>query len=120
MANDFRLFSCYESIIFSPPVLAVAFGLLHDPSHAQFIKEIDDNGNVSYRQDPAYDYSADEPSEENRRINEEQLRRLREFIDYRANRPAPKRRPPQMTIRTGPAVCKKRISLLKLKTHGCD
>jgi hypothetical protein len=87
---------------------------------AQFIKEIDADGNVSYTQDPSYDYSSDEPTEANRRINEEQLRQLREFIDYRANRPAPERRPPQMTIRTGSAVCNKRISLLKLKTHGCN
>lgn len=87
---------------------------------AQFIKETDAAGNVSYRQDPDYDYSRDEPTEENRRINQQQLRELRKFIDYRARRPAPERRTPQMTVRTGAAVCNKRISLMKLKTHGCN
>jgi len=100
--------------------IAVALGLIATPASAQFIKEIDSDGNVSYTQDPDFDYLKDEPSEENRRINEEQLRHLQEFIDYRANLPIAKPRPPQMTIRTGPAVCNKRISLLKLKTHGCD
>ena len=90
------------------------------PGAAQFIKEIDAEGHVTYRQDPTYDYSKDEPSAENRRINEEQLRRLKAFVEYRKRRPGPPRRKPQMTVRTGAAVCKRKISLLKLKTHGCN
>lgn len=115
--------SCLKRYQFDSSTLsaiAVALGLIATPVSAQFIKEIDSDGNVSYTQDPEYDYSKDEPSAENQRINEEQLQRLREFVDYRVNLPIAKPRPPQMTIRTGPAVCNKRISLLKLKTHGCD
>ena len=89
------------------------------PASGQFTKHIDADGHVTYSQEPSYDYSADEPSEENRRINEEQLRRLREFNKYRANRPKAEPRAPKMTTRTGRSICKKRISLLKLTSPGC-
>ena len=87
---------------------------------AQFIKEVDSSGRVTYSQDPDYDYTRDEPDPENRRINDEQLRKLREFVEYRQSLPAPPARNPQMTKRTGPAVCKRRLSLLKAKSHGCN
>ena len=112
--------SCCRFILPVLTVLAATLGFTNTPASAQFIKQIDPDGNITYLQDPSYDYSKDEPSEENRRINEEQLRRLREFVEYRKNLPAAKRRAPQMTVRTGAAVCNKRISLLKLKTHGCE
>ncbi|MFC1680725.1 hypothetical protein ACFL1S_02885 [Pseudomonadota bacterium] len=106
--------SCCRFILPVLTVLAATLGFTNTPASAQFIKQIDPDGNITYH------YSKDEPSEENRRINEEQLRHLREFVEYRKNLPAAKRRAPQMTVRTGAAVCNKRISLLKLKTHGCE
>jgi hypothetical protein len=103
-----------------PRLLAALALFASAASFAQFVKEIDTKGRVTYRQDPAYDYSEDQPDEENRRINEEQLRKLREFIEYRAGRPTATRRKPHAIVRSGASVCSKRISLLKPKTHGCD
>ena len=100
-------------------VLVAALWLVSLPASGQFIKHIDADGHVTYSQEPSYDYSADEPSEENRRINEEQLRQLREFNKYRANLPKAEPRAPKMTTRTGRSICKKRISLLKLTSPGC-
>ncbi len=93
---------------------------LNPAASGQFIKEIDAEGRVIYHQDPAYDYSADEPSEENRRINEEQLRRLREFNDHRAKMSDAGVRPPDMTIRTGRSVCRPKISVRRLSKLGCN
>ena len=96
-----------------------ALWLVSFPALGQFIKHIDADGHVTYSQEPSYDYDADEPSEENQRINEEQLRRLREFNKYRANLPKVEPRAPKKTIRTGRSICKKKISLLKLTSPGC-
>ena len=96
-----------------------ALWLVSIPASGQFIKHIDTDGHVTYSQEPFYDYSADEPSEENRRINEEQLRQLREFNKYRANLPKVEPRAPKMTTRTGRSICKKKISVLKLTSPGC-
>ena len=92
---------------------------LNPAASGQFIKEVDSEGRVTYRQDPAYDYSADEPSEENRRINKEQLRRLREFNDHRSKMSDAGVRPPDMTIRTGRSVCRPKISVRRLSRLGC-
>jgi hypothetical protein len=78
---------------------------------AQFIKQIDEHGNVTYSDDPSYDYAADEPSQEDQKINAEQIRRLREFLEYRDNLPAPEPRAPKVTIRTGRSVCLRRPSV---------
>lgn len=96
------------------------FSMLHffPAASAQFIKHIDNQGHVTYGDDPAYDYAADEPSAENREINRNQLRQLREFIDYRARLPKPEPRAPKMTVRTGRAVCLRSLSLSNLKL-GC-
>ena len=105
-----------------PLVTAVFLSNLFLPpaASAQFIKQTDADGHVTYSQDPSYDYSKDEPSAENRRISEERLRRLEAFVEYRKRRTGAPRRKPQMTVRTGAAVCKRKISLLKAETHGCD
>ena len=96
------------------------FSMLHffPVASAQFTKHIDDQGRVTYGDDPDYDYAADEPSAENQEINRNQLRKLREFIEYRARLPEPEPRAPQMTIRTGRAVCLRRLSLSNMKL-GC-
>jgi len=93
--------------------ICITSGLLSPSALGQFIKHTDPGGNVIYQQDPSYDYSQDDPGDENRRINAEQLRRLREFIEYRQGLPQPEPRAPQVTIRTGRAVCRKRLSLLR-------
>jgi len=98
---------------------AVALWLISLPASGQFIKHIDSDGHVTYSQEPSYDYSLDEPSEENRRINEEQLRQLREFNKYRASLPKAEPRAPKMTTRTGRSICKKKISVTKLTSPGC-
>lgn len=80
---------------------------------AQFIKQTDEHGHVTYSDDPAYDYAADEPSLENQKLNTEQIERLREFLQHRDNLHAREPRPPKTTVRTGRSVCQRRPSLTK-------
>ena len=107
--------------IFFEPILADPVPLFPDffSIPDQFIKHVDEHGHVTYSQEPGYDYSQDEPSVENQRINEVQLKQLRAFIEYRATLPKQQSRAPKMTIRTGRAVCKKRISLLRPGIPDC-
>lgn len=78
---------------------------------AQFIKQTDEHGHVTYSDDPSYDYAADEPSPENQKIHAEQMQRLRELLHHRDNLPARESRSPKTTTRTGRAVCRPRLSL---------
>ncbi len=93
------VFFCSMLVCFAPP-----------PVLAQFIKQIDEHGNVTYSDDPSYDYAADEPSLENQKINTEQIKRLREILEYRDNLPAPEPQAPKVTVRTGRSVCLRRPS----------
>ncbi len=81
------------------------------PALTQFIKQIDEYGNVTYSDDPSYNYAADEPSLENQKINAEQIKRLREFLESRDNLPTPEPRAPKATVRTGRSVCLRRPSV---------
>jgi hypothetical protein len=108
-----------SGVQFRATAIVAALWLVSLPASGQFIKQIDADGHVTYSQEPSYDYSADEPSEENRRIIEEQLRRLREFNKYRVTLPKAEPRAPKMTIRTGRSICKKKISVRKLTSPGC-
>lgn len=101
------IFFCGVLLFIAPP-----------PTFAQFTKHIDENGNVTYSDDPSYDYAADEPSLENQKINTEQVKSLREFLEHRDNRPAPGPREPNVTRRTGRSACLRRPSLLKPRL-GC-
>lgn len=83
------------------------------PVPAQFIKQIDAHGNVTYSDDPSYDYAADQPSLENQKINTEQMKRLREFLEYRENLPVPAPQAPKVTVRTGRSACLRRPSISK-------
>lgn len=85
---------------------------------AQFIKDNDEQGNVTYRDDPSYDYAADEPSPEIQKIHAEQMRRLRQFLHHRDNLSTRESPSPQTTTRTGRAVCQPRLSLLNPRA-GC-
>ena len=78
---------------------------------AQFLKEEDERGHVTYRDDPSYDYAADEPAPENQRIHAEQMQRLGEFLHHRENLSKRDSRSPETTTRTGRAVCRPRLSL---------
>ncbi len=100
--SNLSSFFCCIMVCFTPP-----------PALAQFIKQIDEHGNVTYSDDPSYDYAADEPSLENQNINTEQIERLREFLEYRDKLPAPVPRAPNVTTRTGRSVCLRRLSVSK-------
>ncbi len=97
---------------------SILLGLAPPPALAQFIKEIDEHGNVTYRDDPSYDYTMDQPSPENQQINAEQIKRLREFLKHRDKRPAPEPRTPNTTVRTGRSVCLRRPSIANSRL-GC-
>jgi glutaredoxin-related protein len=58
-------------------VVAVLFSVC---ANAQFIKHIDENGNVSYTDDPQYDYSQDERDDSE--INNE-LEEIKEYLKER-------------------------------------
>lgn len=92
---------------------SLVVGLAPSFAMAQFIKQVDEHGNVTYRDDRSYDYSADEPSLENQRIHAEQIKRLREFLISRDKLPAREPRAPKVTVRTGRSVCLRRPSLTK-------
>lgn len=102
-------------------VISFVFTLLcHAPLPVlgQFVKHIDEEGNVSYTEDPSYDYANDEPTEENRRLNEAHLRFLREFDRYPTAGRKFKSSSPNRTIRSGRAVCVNSLSVKSMRL-GC-
>lgn len=100
-------------------VFLLLIGMPPAEAIAQFVKRIDENGRAVYSQDPSYDYDADDPPLEDQRRNRAQVRQLEDFIEYRAGLPPPRAPKPHATIRTGRAVCLRRISPSRLSI-GCD
>ncbi len=105
-----------------PPLIVSLFVVLicyaPPPAAAQYIKQVDEHGNVSYSDDPNYDYSVDEPTLEQQHRHAERIEELRNSLQSRDASPAVRPRAPHTTVRTGRAVCRSRPSISRLRL-GC-
>ncbi len=92
--------------------------LLSSVSFAQFIKHVDEQGRVTYTEDPEYDYSMDEPSVRRLQQHNEEQAGIQQFLDERRRTRPSRSVKPSTTVRTGASVCTKTMSHRDIR-HNC-
>ena len=85
---------------------------------AQFVKQVDEAGHVTYRNDPRYDYSADQPTATELEQHRHEQAQIDEFLNSRKRSQQPEVRKPMMEYRSGASPCTKRMTYKDIR-HNC-